>query len=114
MAEGTQRAGEIAEKSGLSFQELAAIVGTTSEVTREGGDKIGTTLKTVLARASRSTDPDTTLEERSEAAKALSRIGIELYDDNGVYQDFSVTLDELSAKWDQLTDAERELINLSR
>lgn len=47
------------------------------------------------------------LEDRGEAAKALASIGIEVYDQNGAYQDFSVTLDELSAKWDSLTDAQR-------
>lgn len=71
--------------------------------------KIGNAYKTILARTSRSksADSDVSLEDRGEAAKALASIGIEVYDQNGAYQDFSVTLDELSAKWDNLTDAQR-------
>lgn len=63
-----------------------------------------------MARTSRAKngDPEVGAEERGDAAKALSAIGIEVYDQNGAYQDFSVTLDQLSAKWDQLTDSQRE------
>lgn len=62
-----------------------------------------------MARTSRSksADPDVTAEDRGEAAKALSGVGIEVYDENGQYQDFGKTLDELAAKWDTLTDAQR-------
>ena len=100
----------------MSFEQFAASVAKVSERTRLDGKVIGNAYKSIMARTSRSkeADDETTLADRSDAAKALSNIGIEVYDANGVYQDFSVTLDELSAKWDQLTDAERELINLSR
>lgn len=62
-----------------------------------------------MARTSRSksADPDVTAADRGEAAKALSGIGIEVYDQNGQYQDFTKTLDELAERWDILTDAQR-------
>lgn len=80
-----------------------------------GGSQIGNALKTIMARTSRAKngDPEVGAEERGDAAKALSAIGIEVYDQNGAYQDFSVTLDQLSAKWDQLTDSQREKNALS-
>lgn len=90
------------------MQELTTLVNKKS--------KIGNAYKTIMSRTSRSksADEDTTLADRSEAAKALASIGIEVYDQNGAYQDFSVTLDQLSAKWNDLTDAQRELYFLSR
>lgn len=86
----------------------------TNLVTKKS--KIGNAYKTIMSRVSRSkeADEDTTLEDRSDAAKALANVGIEVYDENGAYQDFSVTLDQLSAKWDQLTDAQRGLYSLSQ
>lgn len=68
-----------------------------------------------MARTSRSKDPssDVSAADRGEAAKALSGIGIEVYDQNGQYQDFTKTLDELADKWNVLTDAQREMQNLS-
>lgn len=85
----------------------------TNLVTKKS--KIGNAYKSILARTSRSksADEDTTLEDRSDAAKALANIGIEVYDENGAYQDFSVTLDQLTEKWDGLTDAQREKNALS-
>lgn len=93
----------------MSFEQFAASIAKVSEVTRQDGSKIGNAYKTIMSRVSRSksADDETTLADRSEAAKALANVGIEVYDQNGTYQDFSVTLDQLSAKWDQLTDAQR-------
>lgn len=73
------------------------------------GSVIGNAYKTILARTSRSktADSDVSAEERGQAAAALSSVGIDVYDENGEYQDFGKTLDELSAKWDTLTDAQR-------
>ena len=109
IAEGAQVAGSVAAESGMSFEQFAASIAKVSETTRQDGSKIGNAYKTILARTSRSksADSDVSLEDRGEAAKALASIGIEVYDQNGAYQDFSVTLDELSAKWDSLTDAQR-------
>lgn len=109
IAEGVQVAGSVAENAGLSFEQFAASIAKVSEVTRVDGSTIGNAYKTILSRVSRSkeADPDTTLEDRGEAAKALSALGIEVYDQNGVYQDFSVTMDQLTEKWNTLTDAQR-------
>lgn len=86
-----------------------------AERTRMEGSVIGNAYKTILARTSRSktADSDVSAEERGQAAAALSSVGIDVYDENGEYQDFGKTLDELSAKWDTLTDAQREVYILS-
>lgn len=109
IAEGVQVAGSVAKNAGLDFEEFAAIVAKTSETTRLEGSQIGNAMKTIMARVSRSknADENVTAEDRGEASKALSNIGISVYDQNGAYQDFGKTLDQVSEKWDQLTDAER-------
>lgn len=95
----------------LSFETFGASVAKVAERTRMEGSVIGNAYKTILARTSRSktADSDVSAEERGQAAAALSSVGIDVYDENGEYQDFGKTLDELSAKWDDLTDAQREV-----
>ena len=65
-----------------------------------------------MARISRSksADEDVSDEDRSTASKAFSSVGISLYNEKGQYKDINDTLDELAAKWDTLTDAQRNYI----
>lgn len=46
IASGVQAAGQVAHDAGLSFEELAAIIGKVTERTREDGSAIGNALKT--------------------------------------------------------------------
>ena len=73
---------------------------------------IGNAYKTILARTSRSksADLDVSDEDRSAASKALSSIGISVYDENGEYQDFSKTLDQLSEKWNTLSKSQQSYV----
>ncbi len=112
IAEGTQNAGSVAKESGMQFEEFAASIAKVSEKTRQDGSVIGNAYKTILARTSRSqsADLDVSDEDRSKASKALSAIGISVYDQNGEYQDFSKTLDQLSGKWNQLSKSQQSYI----
>ncbi len=113
MSEGVSNAGSVADQAGLSFEQFAASVGKVSEKTRAEGSTIGNAYKTILARTSRSksADEDVSADDRSNAAKALKSIGIDVYDANGEYQDFSVTLDQLSSKWNGLSDAAKAYVS---
>lgn len=70
-------------------------------------------MKTIMSRISRSknADSETSADDRSNAAKAYKEVaGIDLYDSNGQYKNLDETLTELAAKWDTLTDAQRNYI----
>lgn len=109
MSEGVQTAGSVAEQAGLKFETFAASVGKISEKTRQEGSQIGNAYKTILARISRSksADEDVSDEDRSNAAKALASVDISTYDNQGNFKDLDDILDELSEKWQSLTDAQR-------
>ena len=113
MSEGVANAGSVADQAGLTFEQFASSVGKVSEKTRMEGSTIGNAYKTILARTSRSksADEDVSADDRSNAAKALKSIGIDVYNANGEYQDFSVTLDQLSSKWDGLSDAAKAYVS---
>ena len=104
----------MADEAGLSFELFASQVAKVAEVTRQDGSQIGNTLKTTMARISRSSsaDPNVTAKDRSKAAEAYKSVaGIDLYDAKGNFKDLSVVLDELSSKWGTLTDAQKNYIS---
>lgn len=110
MAEAVTNAGSVADEAGLDFETFAAVTGSIAEKTRQDFGSIGNTLKTTFARISRSksADPDVTEKDRSQAALAYKEVaGIDLYDKKGQLKNMPDTLDELAAKWNELTDAQK-------
>lgn len=115
IAEAVQVAGSTANQAGLSFEQLAAIVGKTAEKTRLDGSQIGNGLKTIMTRLSKvgelsdEVDPETL----SDASESLHKIGIEVYNADGSFRKFDVIMGELANKWDTLSDAEKSNISFS-
>lgn len=109
MSDATQTAGSVANEAGLSFEKYAASVGKISEMTRLEGSTIGNAYKTIMARISRSksADSDVSDADRSNAAKALASVNISTYDNKGNFKDLEEILDELSSKWKNLSDAQK-------
>ena len=50
-------------------------------------------------------------EELSNASKSLHAIGVEVYDAQGNFRDFTTIVGELEEKWDSLSDAQRSNIS---
>ena len=99
----------------MQFEEFASSVAKVAEKTRQDGSVIGNAYKTILARTSRSqsADLDVSDDDRSKASAALKSVaGISVYDENGEYQDFSKTLDQLSAKWDTLSKSQQSYVKI--
>lgn len=117
MADAVQQVGNFANQAGLSFEQLAAIVGRVMQQTRQEGGQIGTALKTILTRISKASnlaDPEevdnATLDK---ASKTLHRIGVEVYTASGEFREFDTIMTELSEKWDTLSDAEQANISFA-
>ena len=113
MSEAVSTAGSVVDAAGMKFSTFAASTGKIAEKTRQDGSKIGNAYKTILARISRSksADESVTDADRSNASKAFSSVGISLYNSKGEYKDINETLDELSAKWADLSDAQRNYVS---
>lgn len=112
VSEGVSVAGQTAADAGLSFEQLAAVVGKVAEKTRDGGSEIGNSLKTMLTRISKASamsdevDNDTI----SKAAEALNAIGIKVYEADGSFRNFGTIITELQGKWEGLTDAQQSYL----
>lgn len=112
ISEGVSTAGQTASEAGLSFEQLAAVIANMAEVTRDSGSEVGTSLRTMMARLSKSgtMSEDVSADDLSNAAKSLSSVGIEVYTPSGEYREFTTIISELREKWDSLTDAQQSNI----
>ena len=115
IAEAVQVAGSTANQAGLSFEQLAAIVGKTVEKTRLEGSQVGNGLKTIMTRLSKvgELSEEVDNETLSQASESLKKVGIEVYNLDGSYREFDVIMGELAGKWDDLTDAEKSNISFN-
>lgn len=113
IAEAVQNVGNVADKAGISFEQLSAIIAKTMEQTRQDGSQIANGLKTILVRISKAStmSDEVDNETLSKASAALHAIGVEVYNVNGEYREFNTIMSELAEKWDDLTDAQQANIS---
>lgn len=106
---GLQKFAPIAKTVGLSYEYAASAIATITAVTRESADVVGTSLKTIFSRI-QGLKLGETLEDGTDLNKysvALQSIGIDIKDANGNLKDMDLILDEMGAKWESLTRAEK-------
>jgi TP901 family phage tail tape measure protein len=108
IAGGLEKFAAIAETIGLSYDYAAAALATLTSNTRESEEVVGTALKTIFARIQglnlgQTLDDGTTLNKYSAA---LASVGISIKDANGELKDMDIILNEMGAKWDNLSRAQ--------
>lgn len=115
IAAGVEAAGSIAHEAGMSFEEFSAIVAKTAETTGQEGSEIANQWKTILTRISRASASDAEIEPEvlENASESLHKAGIEVYNEDGNYNDVNSILSELSQKWNTFTDAQQSDIAYS-
>jgi TP901 family phage tail tape measure protein len=115
IAQGVQTAGQVAADAGVSFAELASLIGKVAERTREDGSSIGNALKTIIVRLSKASElsgaDEVDTNTLSDASKALHDVGVEVYNLDGSFRPLMTILGELSAKWNDLSDAQQANIS---
>ena len=115
IAEGVEAAGSLVNESGMSFEKFAAIVGKTAETTRQSGSQIGNSWKTILTRISKASkvSDDIDPESLSKASESLHKIGIEVYNSSGEFNNIDDILTQLAGKWNGLSDAMQSEISFN-
>lgn len=114
IAQGVETAGNLVNEAGMSFEKFAAIVATTAEETRQEGSQIGNSWKTILSRISKAsnvTDEDIDNETLSKASESLHKVGIEVYNAQGEFNNLDSILTQLAQKWNTLSDAQQAEIS---
>lgn len=114
MSDAVKNVGNVAAEAGLSFEQLSAIIGKVMAKTRQDGASIGNALRTILVRVSKANKlagDEVDNATVGNAAKALHKIGVEVYTTSGEFREFDTIMTELAAKWDDLSDAEQANIS---
>ena len=109
IAAGLEKFASIGETVGLSYEYAAAALATITSNTRESADTVGTALKTIFARM-QGLKLGETLEDGVDLNKyseALSKVGINVIEQNGELKKMDDILDEMGGKWDTLSNAQQ-------
>ena len=109
IATGLQKFAAVSKTVGLSYEYATAALATITAQTRQSADTVGTGLRTLFARLE-SLKLGETLEDDvdlNKYSKALHDVGVEVLDASGEMRQMDSILDDLAARWDQLTQAQQ-------
>ena len=109
IAEGLQKFAAVSDTVGLSYEYATAALATVVAQTRQSADTVGTAFKTLFARIEglklgETLEDGTTFNQYSEA---LAKIGVNIKDSNGELRNMDNILDDLGAKWKELSRDEQ-------
>ena len=96
LANALKKAAAVAKTSGVSFNQLNAIITGIGETTRQTGKEIGTSLRFMFRRI-----------QADKAPKELARIGIPVVAETGELRSTFDILGDLANNWTDLTNAQR-------
>jgi TP901 family phage tail tape measure protein len=97
LTEALKNAGTVARLAGVDFDEFNGIAAAMGEATRKSGEAIGTSLKFIIQNA-----------RTDEAVESLQEVGILSVSQSGKFKSFGQTINELSKKWDTLSDSQKQ------
>ena len=109
IADGLQDFAAIAGMIGLDFDRAATMIATTASVSRQSADVIGTSFRSIFSRI-QGLQMGETLEDGVDLNKystALQKVGIDVLDASGNLRDMNSILDEMGAKWQELSQTEQ-------
>jgi TP901 family phage tail tape measure protein len=109
LSTGMSKVASAASTTGVSIDELSAQMSTIISVTRQAPESVGTALKTIYARMT-SLELGETDEDGMNLAKvtqSMSDMGIEVLDETGNLRDLGTVIEEVGAKWNTWTEAQR-------
>ncbi|WP_111927754.1 phage tail tape measure protein [Bacillus velezensis] len=98
LANSIRKAGSTASTFGVELNDLIGDTTAIASTTRESGNIVGNSLKTIFAR----------IGNNDSSIKALEQIGISVKTAGGEAKSASDLIGEVAEKWDTLSDAQRQ------
>ncbi|MCY9273600.1 phage tail tape measure protein [Bacillus inaquosorum] len=98
LANSIRKAGSTASTFGVELNDLIGYTTAIASTTRESGNVVGNSLKTIFAR----------IGNNQSSIKALEEIGISVKTAGGEAKSSSELIEELAGKWDTLSDAQKQ------
>jgi TP901 family phage tail tape measure protein len=97
------KAGSTAKTFGVELEELVGHITAIGVATRESGNIVGNSLKTIYSR----------LTTMDSSIDALASIGISVKDSSDEMKSASLIIDELAKKWNTLSTEQQQNIAVS-
>lgn len=102
-----------ADVAGVSFDKLAAMIGTVQDKTQQSAETVGTFMNTLLSRyrdvkIGRFVDDDG--EDLSDVESVLGTLNIRLRDTEGEFRNFETVIDEVAQSWDGYSSIQQAAI----
>ena len=108
-----QYSSAVANNVGVSFDQLNAMVGTVSSVTRLSAETIGQAFKTIFTRMEQ-VKAGAKLDEFGDSLNnvetVLTKVNIKLRDSATSFRPLGEVIDEIGAKWSTFNDVQRNQI----
>lgn len=111
-----QKVASSAGQAGVGLDKLIGLITISEEKTRQAPEVIGSAWQSIISRISKiaaKVDLDDLVDEQgithtiNDADKVLSKYGITLVDTNGKMREIGTVLDEIGAKWNNMSTLEQ-------
>ena len=111
-----QKVASSAGQAGVGLDKLIGLITISEEKTRQAPEVIGSAWQSIISRISKITakvDLDDLVDEQgithtiNDADNVLSKYGITLVDTNGKMREIGTVLDEIGAKWNNMSTLEQ-------
>lgn len=115
LSTGMSKVASAANTMGVSEDQLVAQLSTIESVTRQAPESIGTALKTIYARMGdlKVKGTDEFGVSLGEVSSKLKTMGVDILDQEGNMKDMGQVMEEVAAKWNTWTDAQRQAAAVS-
>lgn len=116
IAKGMQKSAAAAKQAGMSYGELVTLLTIGTSKTQLGGSTIGSSLNTLIYRLYKVNNNEDFTDENGRhisstaASKALSNLGISLYDEKGQFRGPYQILMDIASKWNDADDTTQSMI----
>ena len=106
---GMQKVAATANVVGVNMEQMSAMIATSSSVTRQSAEIVGTSWNTILSRFT-SLKLGETLEDGvdlTKYTKALESIGVQALDVSGNLREAGTLIDDIGEKWQLMNEAQK-------
>lgn len=109
LSTGMSKVASAANAMGVDVDQLNAQLATIVSVTRQAPESVGTALKTIYARMSdlKMGETDENGLGLGDVSGIMKEMGIEVLDETGNLRDMGEVIEDVAAKWDTWTEAQK-------
>ncbi len=112
LSEGMSKVSSTANTLGVNADQLTGQLATVIQTTRQDANVVGTAFKTIYARIA-DLNTEAGKVNLGQVSSKLKEVGINLLDDRGELREVGTVVDEIGAKWQTWTKAQKDAVAIA-